>query len=204
MSADRLDWAARLRSPREIALTVGAVLGVLCILAALAGLIFGIKPLVFRSGSMAPAMDTGALAFARQVPAEQVHIDDVVSVDNTAGARVTHRVVDIETLSGGETALTLRGDANRVDDPAPYITDSVDRVVFHIDKAGYAVTWLSSPAMRVVIVAGAIALLVTAFKPSRRGQMPAPDATETERELVSETASTGSDVADSTEYEVGK
>lgn len=40
------------RGAREVLLTLGALLGVLCIVASIAGVAFGVKPLVFRSGSM--------------------------------------------------------------------------------------------------------------------------------------------------------
>ncbi|MBM4574667.1 hypothetical protein GS489_30835 [Rhodococcus hoagii] len=41
----------RLRG-REIALNIGAVAGLICVLGAAASFMFGIKPLIFRSGSM--------------------------------------------------------------------------------------------------------------------------------------------------------
>ena len=47
---------------RELALNIGAVAGLVCIIAAAASMFLGIKPLVFRSGSMEPAISTGALA----------------------------------------------------------------------------------------------------------------------------------------------
>ncbi len=65
---------------KEIALNVAAVAGLICIIATLASLIFGIKPLVFRSGSMEPAISTGALALAKTVPATELAVGDVISV----------------------------------------------------------------------------------------------------------------------------
>ncbi|MFI5428341.1 S24/S26 family peptidase [Aeromicrobium sp. UC242_57] len=82
------------RLVREVFLTVAAVLGVVCIVATLAGLVLDVRPLVFRSGSMAPAIDTGALAVARTVDAKDLVPGDIVSVTTRSGERVTHRLVE--------------------------------------------------------------------------------------------------------------
>lgn len=166
-SADR--WRHALR---EVVLTTGAVLGLLCILVAVAGVALGVQPLIFRSGSMAPEIETGALGLARDVPAAEVVPGDVVSVHGSDGVRITHRVVSTEP-AGEQTALVLKGDANAVADAEPYLVDRVDRVLFSVNKAGYVVAWLSStPA---VFVGGALvgALLVYAFDP--RGRRRPPD-----------------------------
>ncbi|MGO1973243.1 MAG: signal peptidase I [Propionibacteriaceae bacterium] len=164
---------------REIALTTGAVLGLVCILAAVAGVALGVQPLIFRSGSMAPEIETGALGLARSVPAAEVVPGDVVSVHGADGVRITHRVVSSEP-AGEQTSLVLKGDANEVADAEPYVTDRVDRVLFAVNKAGYVVSWLSStPA---VFVGGALvgALLVYAFDPRgrRRAADEGPDRPE--------------------------
>ncbi len=106
---------------KEIALNVAAVAGLICIIATLASLIFGIKPLVFRSGSMEPAISTGALALAKTVPATELAVGDVISVDNDQGVRITHRVVELESAGADTVLATLKGDANNVliDCPTP-------------------------------------------------------------------------------------
>ena len=57
---------------RQTVLTVGAVLGVVCLLLAAGSALFGLRPLVFRSGSMSPTIDTGALGLAREVDAARL------------------------------------------------------------------------------------------------------------------------------------
>lgn len=130
---------------REILLTTGAILGTICIILTLASLIWGVKPLVFRSGSMSPTIATGALAFAKPVPASELDVGDVVSLETADDGRVTHRITQID-VAGDSFALTLRGDANNIDDAESYAVDSADRVLFAIPKAGYVVSWLSGPA----------------------------------------------------------
>lgn len=155
------------RSRRELALNVGAVAGAVCIVAALASMLFGITPLVFRSGSMAPDMPTGSLALARSAAASDIHVGDVVSVDNQAGTRITHRVVGVD-LSGEQAVLTLKGDANPSPDPMPYVVSRADRVLVSIPLLGYVAAWLSSKT--AVFLGGLLAgaLLMLAFGPLRR------------------------------------
>lgn len=129
---------------RQIALTVGAVAGVLCLVVTLAGFAFGVRPLVFLSGSMSPTIDTGALAIARSVPAADLRVGDIVSVPTPAGQRVSHRIVDVQHLDQVAT-LRLKGDANHAVDPAPYQVRSADVVLFAVPEVGYVLSWLTSP-----------------------------------------------------------
>lgn len=152
---------------RELALNIGAVAGLVCIIAAAASMFLGIKPLDFRSGSMEPAISTGALALTSPVPADELAVGDVVSVVTSGDVRITHRVTALAPMGDGTVAVTMRGDANNADDPSPYIVDEADRVFFHVDGVGYAVAWLSSPVAIFLggMVAGA--LCVIAFGRSR-------------------------------------
>lgn len=152
----------------EIALTVGAIAGVLCVLAAVAGVAFGLSPLVFRTDSMAPTIGVGDVAIARSVSASSVAVGDIVSVTRPDGERVTHRVATIDARVGNSTTLTLRGDANSVADAAPYTVTSVDRVVFDIPKLGYVMGVFASPYAWVLATMATLGLLWIAFGPDRR------------------------------------
>lgn len=176
------------RAGRELALTIGAIAGLICVLAAAASLLFGIKPLVFRSGSMSPEITTGSLAFARTVPATDLAVGDVVSVVNGQGTRITHRVYDLEQQAGNVVAVKLKGDANANPDIEPYVVTEADRIFFSVGGLGYAVAWLSSPFaifLGGILVAG---LLITAFRPpSRRndsGDGPSSGSVTSESESV--------------------
>ncbi|MDI9899149.1 hypothetical protein QM716_04720 [Rhodococcus sp. IEGM 1409] len=168
-SHEAVSGASRGRTGREIALTVGALAGLICILFAAGSMLFGIKPLVFRSGSMSPEITTGALALSRTVPAVDVSVGDIVSVVNDQGVRVSHRVYGINSVAGNSAVLTLKGDANREPDIMPYTVTEVDRIFFSVGGFGYAVSWLSGPF--AVFLGGAFVggLLVIAFKsPTKR------------------------------------
>lgn len=129
---------------KQLALTLGAVAGVLCLAVMLAGFAFGVRPLVFLSGSMSPAIDTGALAIARTVPAADLGTGDIVSVPTPAGQRVTHRIVSIQHDQGSATLL-LKGDANQAIDASPYRVEGADVVLFSVPQVGYVLSWLASP-----------------------------------------------------------
>ncbi len=148
---------------REVALTIGAGLGLVCLLLAVVAPLFGIRLLVFESGSMAPTVDTGGMALTRTVAVDELAVGDIVSVTPGADQRVTHRIVGIEE-SGGQTLLTLQGDANETADPDPYPVTEADRVLVHVNHLGFAVDAVASPY--AVFLAGALVagLLFVAFR----------------------------------------
>lgn len=158
---------------QELALTVGALLGLGCILATVAGYAFGITPLVFRSGSMSPAIGTGDLAVSQTVDASSLGRGDIVSVLNADGNRVTHRVVNIAS-QGAARQLTLKGDANRSPDPETYTVTRADRVLFDIPKAGYVVDAASGPAGLFVLGVYVTGMLVLAFRRRPPGDADVP------------------------------
>lgn len=153
----------RLRGARETALTAGAVLGVVCLVATIAGYAFAITPLVFRSGSMSPAIRTGDLAVARTVDASSLQVGDVVSVIDANGHRVTHRLRSMSN-EGATRRLTLQGDANPAPDAETYTVSRVDRVLFDIPKAGYVASAASGRGGVFVLGAYVTGMLVLAFR----------------------------------------
>lgn len=126
---------------------------------------------------MSPTIDTGALAFARTVPASEVLVGDIVSVSDSQGTRITHRVESIDQQGNNLAVAQLRGDANPIADPDPYVITEADRVFFSINRLGYVAVWLSGPSG---LVLGAIAvggLLYIAFR-----RREASDAEEPQRD----------------------
>lgn len=164
---------------RELILNVGAVVGLVCIVVAALSMLLGVTPLVFRSGSMSPEIPTGSLALARSVPASEIAVGDVVSVDNQQGVRITHRVVDLAAAPADSGVVaTLQGDANPVPDVSPYVFDHADRVFFHIPAIGYAVGWLTSPVAIFFggALVGAVVVLAAGYGPApRRAERPEDD-----------------------------
>ncbi len=148
----------------RVALALGAALGTACLLAGLAALAFDLRPLVFRSGSMAPTINTGDLAIARSVPAADLAVADVVSVMTASGVRVTHRVVAVTPRGAGAT-LALKGDANAAVDAEVYQVPGADRVLFSIPRGGYVVAWLAGPFGMLLVGGYVVWLLPRVLRP---------------------------------------
>ncbi|MFT4083268.1 MAG: signal peptidase I [Nocardioides sp.] len=156
----RAVWA---RQVGGVLLTLAAVVGALCLLAVLAGVVAGVQPLVFRSGSMSPAITAGSLGVTRQVPVADLEVGDVVTV-HEGGVRVTHRIVDL-TRDGDRATLRLRGDANNADDARPVVvTGHADRIWFSLPGLGTAIAWFSR-APGVFVLAGYAVLLLLLVRP---------------------------------------
>ncbi|TIC85511.1 signal peptidase I [Nocardioides sp. GY 10127] len=171
---------ARTRTSRlgDLLLTAGAVVGTVCLVLLLAGLVLDVRVLLFRSGSMAPAIPAGSLALAHQVDAADLGVGDVVSVPTATGSRVTHRLVAVQETGDGAGVLTLRGDANPADDPTTYTVATADRVVAHVPWVGYAVSWLSGPYGLLLLGAYAAVLLTIVVRPRVRPATTAPDSAD--------------------------
>ncbi|GAA1480088.1 hypothetical protein GCM10009624_05280 [Gordonia sinesedis] len=146
---------------------MGAILGVLCIVLAIAAAATGSKPLIFRSGSMEPTISTGSLALSHPVPASEVRVGDVVSVTDAGGNRVTHRVADIPARAGNSATLVLRGDANRDPDTETYTVAGADRVFWDMPLLGYVAAWLATPTAVALLALLVAVILWATFRPDR-------------------------------------
>jgi signal peptidase I len=155
--------------PNRVLLGLGAVVGALCLVLVAVGVVAGVKPLVFRSGSMAPEIPAGALALSREVPASDVAVGDVVSVPRSDGVRVTHRVVDVRR-SGGHAQLTLQGDANPSPDAEAYQASEAARVFWSVPRVGSAVAFLGTPWGLVLLGGVAALLLLVGCRPAAQGE----------------------------------
>lgn len=153
---------------RGAILTAGAVVGSLCLLVALAGAMFGVKPLVFKSGSMGPSIPAGALALSRPVDASDIRVGDVVSTMTAERVRVTHRVVAVSGTGRGRE-LTLRGDANPTPDQQSYRVTRVDRVFWSVPWLGRVVAFLGTPIGLILLGAFGISVLYLGFRRPRGG-----------------------------------
>ncbi|WP_168176569.1 signal peptidase I [Williamsia sp. 1135] len=182
----------RSRIIREVALTIGAVTGLLCIIAAAVAVLFGITPLIIQSGSMEPTIPTGSLAIADTVPATDIRPGDVISVTNEQGIRITHRVVSVDSTTENFAALTLQGDANSVPDSQSYVITAAERVVFHVDGLGYVAAWLHTPAARILGGLAVVALLWLVIFPAgrrRSGEADAPTRSRKPQHLAGNASS---------------
>lgn len=143
-----------------------ALMGVLMLLGALAPLA-GLQPVRLATGSMTPTFPAGSLVLVRDVPADSVHIGDVITIIRSDGSPVTHRVVEIDPIKGG-ASIRMRGDGNDFDDPAPYIATRVGLVIAGVPALGYFFVLAEHPLF-VPVAATIVALLALwTWWPERR------------------------------------
>jgi len=154
---------------REAALTAGAALGCACLALLVLGAVLDATLVVFKTGSMAPTMPTGALAVVRQVDALDVAVGDVVTVTREGRLPITHRVVEAsaDPAVPGGAVLVLRGDANDSVDPAPYEVTRVGRVVWSLPRLGTWVVAVQQPLVLGVTTLVLAGLAVAATWPPR-------------------------------------
>ncbi|WP_051298341.1 signal peptidase I [Arthrobacter castelli] len=145
---------------RNSLLNVAAVGGAVCIIAVVCAVLFKITLIMFSTGSMSPAIPAGSLAVVREIPASQIAVGDVVTVDRPNELPVTHRVQTIRPGEDGARVITMKGDANEHPDPRPYVVDTVRIVMFSVPELGYIVGAISTPTSLGIITL-AVAALVT-------------------------------------------
>lgn len=146
-----------------------ALLGALCIVLAVLAVVLDARIALFRTGSMSPTITPGSAALTVPVAASDVVLGDVVTVERPGLLPVTHRVVDIGEAPGESRVLTLKGDANAVADPEPYVVTSVRRVLWDVPGVAPTIALTQNPLVLGAFTLGASALVVWAFWP-RRGQ----------------------------------
>lgn len=161
-------WASALG---DVALTVAAVLGTICIALVIAAAFFDVRIILFSTGSMSPTIPAGSAAIVRQIPAADVNVGDVITIERPGRLPITHRATSVAEIPEATTdarRITMRGDANAVDDPAPYDVTHVRLVVFSVPGIAPAVAALGNPWVLGAMTLGATTLVVWVFWPRRR------------------------------------
>ncbi|QTV79245.1 signal peptidase I [Microbacterium sp. NIBRBAC000506063] len=160
----------------ELLLWCAAAAGVVCLVLVVVAYTMNITLIMFRTGSMAPAIPAGSVAVVQRVPASDISVGDVVTVDREGLLPVTHRVTSVEAGTDAATrVITLRGDANAADDPLPYEVESVRIVRFSVPGLAPVIAAFGNPFVLGTLTVGASLLVVWAFWPraSKRGD-PSP------------------------------
>ncbi|MDL9978990.1 signal peptidase I [Microbacterium sp. ASV49] len=165
----------------SVALTLLAAGGLVCILLVILAFFFHITVVMFATGSMSPTIPAGSIALVREVPATQVHVGDVVTVDRSPELPITHRVIGIDGTRDGVVSFRMKGDANTAADPVEYRTSTVRTVLWSVPGLARAIVWLRNPLVLGAITLGAAALVTWAFWPREdRGRRTPERAREEE------------------------
>lgn len=166
----------------NVILNLAAVGGAVCIALVILAVVFDISLMLFRTGSMAPDIPQGSVAVVREIPASQIEVGDVVTVDREQALPITHRVTSAEQLPDGQWQITMKGDANEAPDPAPYTVTEVREVLFSIPGLAQPVAALNSPYVLGGITLAVSALVVWALWPRRSETTPSTGDTDPEEE----------------------
>lgn len=152
----------------DYVLNILAVAGVVCIGLVIAAFAFNITLIMFKTGSMSPAIPTGSLAVVREVAADSVDVGDVVTVDRPGQLPVTHRVVSTDPLPGSTTTfLELKGDANAEADAGLYEVVKVRKVLWSVPGLARVIVYFSNPVVMGGITIVMAGLVVGVFWPRR-------------------------------------
>ena len=158
----------------RIVLDVLALGGLVCILLVIASFVFKITIVMFATGSMAPTIPAGSIALVREIPATQIEVGDVVTVDRGTELPVTHRVLEIQGVDGDEVTFTMQGDDNVDPDPFPYVETTVREVLWSAPGLANVIVQLQNPFVLGGITLGATVLVTWAFWPRHRTEDAEP------------------------------
>jgi signal peptidase len=152
---------------KNVVFVVAAAAGVLSVAWVAASLVFGLSLVSLATGSMAPSMPTGTLALVREVPAGEIKVGQVVTLQRADEALpITHRVIGVE--ADGATAgriVRMQGDANPVPDIRPYNVVTGKLVLASVPGLAAVANAVVSPAGLAVSTLLAAALALWAFWP---------------------------------------
>lgn len=104
---------------------------------------FGLSPIVVRTGSMQPAVMPGDVILVQHVAAAQVRVGQVVLADDPShpGWMLSHRVI----RRNDDGTLTTRGDANQAADSSPVQVSQVRGIArLRVPLIGLPAVWLWS------------------------------------------------------------
>ncbi|WP_120494129.1 signal peptidase I [Microbacterium phyllosphaerae] len=150
----------------DILLWVAAIAGVVCMVLVMLAPTVNITLIMFRTGSMSPTIPAGSVAVVQEVPASEIEVGDVVTVDRAGDLPVTHRVTSIAPgASDAERVITMRGDANAGDDPYPYTVQTVRVVLFSVPGIATVIVAMGNPYVLGGLTIAATTLVVWAFWP---------------------------------------
>ena len=133
--------------------------------------VFGYSMLIIASPSMTGAIEAGDAIIIKK--SDSYAVGDVITYfPADESFSVTHRIVRTE----GNKFYT-KGDANQSEDPDPVLIEQIaGKVAVKLDKVGYFIGWLKSPA-GIIIAAAFIVLLILiiVIEDKRRGKTDSAD-----------------------------
>jgi signal peptidase len=122
---------------------------------------FGYKSFTVMSGSMEPAIGTGAVVVERPIAPREARIGDVVTFKDPEGGErlITHRVTSVR-VRGGTARFVTKGDANNaVERWSVPAEGSIGRVAYDVPQVGYAMAYAGGRHGRILLIVLPVLLL---------------------------------------------
>jgi len=142
-------------------------LGLVSLLAAIAAHVWGFSIVLFSTGSMTPTIPAGSAALVRLLPATELRVGDVTTVERKNLLPITHRITSIKGVDGqaGAREITMRGDANDLEDPAPYLITEARLVIASAPGIANLFSGMRNPLLMAGLTLMAGLLVSWAFWP---------------------------------------
>lgn len=114
---------------------------------------FGYKSFVIVSGSMEPTIKKGDAILVKDVPEEEIKVNDIISFTTEVNqTNVTHRIVNVEE-DDGVKKYTTKGDNNNVEDKEKITYQQIEgKYQFKINQFGIVINILKSKITLVVLI----------------------------------------------------
>lgn len=141
--------------------------------------LFGFKSFTVMSGSMEPAIGTGAVVVERPIAPSEARVGDVVTFKDPEGGDrlITHRVESVR-VRGGTARFVTKGDANNTVERWNVQADgSIGRVLYDVPKVGYVMAYAGGRHGRMLLLVLPVLLLagyelVRIWRPERQKGAP--------------------------------
>lgn len=160
-------WRGIGQSLIDVGLWTLGILGLLSLLGAIVAHLWGLSIILFSTGSMSPTITAGSASLVQLIPASEVRVGDVVTVERQDALPVTHRVTSIKPVDSASStyAITMKGDANEVEDANPYQVSEVRRVLYSVPGVATSINKLRDPRVLAGLTVIAGVLVTWAFWP---------------------------------------
>lgn len=143
--------------------------------------VFGVSFFEVLTDSMHPTFSAQALVWTKQVPADQLKENDIISfrVGEEQNVVLTHRIAGFQDQAG-ETQFLTKGDANRNNDDGVVVPSQIiGKVIFWIPRGGWYLAWLKQPAVIVgllllILLQGTLAAYIQRQCPAEKSDRFVP------------------------------
>ena len=149
--------AGALEAVANLTLTAFCTVAILVVLGLSVGpRFFAYETYIVRSGSMEPAIGTGALVVVQPVQPMAIRLGDVITYRRPEDPEtaITHRVVEVRAGQGQAAPIfRTRGDANNAIDPWEVQLQGIAwRVTYSVPLAGYVFAFTQQPLGRALFL----------------------------------------------------